>query len=267
MFSVIIPAYNCRNTIVDTLNSIKSQTALELIKEIIIINDGSTDDTEKIVKKYMQDNKQLNIRLISQKNHGVSHARNCGITQSSQDWIALLDADDTWKPKKIEIQYKALLNNPFIYFLGTNRNNENIKIGKLIDDDLKIRKINVKQLLFKTWPSVPTVIFKKDFFSELGGFNCDMKHGEDVDLWLRVARNKQLYYLEGCLTETGFGKRSFGESGLSSNLDAMHFGVISIINKAFLNRDINIIWKYTFISYEYVKFIRRKLITLWRKKC
>lgn len=265
MISVIIPAYNSSNTIEKTLDSVRKQTFINFIKEVIVVNDGSTDNTLKILNNYSKKYSDFPLIIINQSNSGVSVARNNGIKTSKQKWIALLDSDDFWLPNKLEKQMAVIKKNNDIQFLGTNRNNENVHIGRLVNKNMSLRLLNIKNLLFKSWPSVPTVIMKKDFLEEIGLFKEGINHGEDADLWLRVAEHNQLYYIEDCLVETGYGKKSFGEYGLSANLKSMHKGVLRLICQAYKNNDINSLEKNFFILFEDIKYIRRIFLTHWRK--
>lgn len=94
MISVVIPLYNKAHTIVNTLNTVINQTYKDF--EVIIVNDGSTDNGVEIIKQYFTDTR---IRIINQKNAGVSAARNKGVDESNGDWIAFLDGDDEWHPE------------------------------------------------------------------------------------------------------------------------------------------------------------------------
>ena len=109
MFSVVIPAYNCEKTIECVIESVLSQTAFDLIDEVVIINDGSTDGTENIIKNLIE-NKKLGdlIHYVYQENHGVSYTRNKGIELAKAEWIALLDSDDIWLSNKIERQAEVI---------------------------------------------------------------------------------------------------------------------------------------------------------------
>lgn len=93
MISVIIPLYNKAHTIVNTLNTVLNQTYHDF--EVVIVNDGSTDNGVEVIKQNFND---LRIRIINQKNAGVSAARNRGIQESRGKWISFLDADDEWMP-------------------------------------------------------------------------------------------------------------------------------------------------------------------------
>lgn len=98
MITVVIPLYNKAHTIKDTLNTVLNQTYSEY--EIIIVNDGSTDNGVQIIKDNFNDKR---IRIINQKNFGVSVARNRGIKEAKYNYIALLDADDNWHPDYLSI--------------------------------------------------------------------------------------------------------------------------------------------------------------------
>lgn len=102
MVTVIIPAYNAANTILQTLNSVYQQSYQDL--EVIVVNDGSTDGTQLILEQFKQE-----IKIISTLNKGVSHARSLGLSEAKGDYIQYLDADDLLMPGKIEVQLKALL--------------------------------------------------------------------------------------------------------------------------------------------------------------
>ncbi|RZK49211.1 MAG: glycosyltransferase family 2 protein [Pedobacter sp.] len=109
MISVIIPAYNAAKTITQTIDSVLNQTYKDL--EILIINDGSTDNTLQVLSKIEADinaEKKTKITIITTQNKGVSHARNLGFNHSKGKYIQYLDADDLLIPEKLYIQYQAL---------------------------------------------------------------------------------------------------------------------------------------------------------------
>ena len=114
--SVIIPMYNSEATIEKVLDSVKNQTAIDQILEIIIINDGSTDASLEIVEKYIENNRLLPIIVINQKIQEVSVARNNGMKRAAGEFIALIDSDDIWRQDKIEQQLKVFAKYPDIYF-------------------------------------------------------------------------------------------------------------------------------------------------------
>lgn len=115
MISVIVPAYNASPYIQETLDSILNQTFQEF--EIIVVDDGSTDDTVEIVNRYAS--KDSRIRLVQQKNEGSSKARNTGIALAKYDWIAPVDSDDVLLPQRFEKQLAAAKKYPQVIGWGT----------------------------------------------------------------------------------------------------------------------------------------------------
>lgn len=105
--SVIIPAYNASRTIIRTLDSLKSQTKIDLIKEILIVDDGLTNETVALIDDYKNENPNIPIIVLSKTNGGVSTARNAGIKPASGSWIGLCDSDDEWLPKNRSCSMKS----------------------------------------------------------------------------------------------------------------------------------------------------------------
>lgn len=261
--STVVPLYNAKDTIKSTIESVLNQTYTGPI-EIIVVNDGSTDGCEKVVEELIATNKtNRTIRLINKENGGVSSARNRGIKEASGEWIALLDSDDIWLPEKIEKQIKAIKANPVIKFIGTNRNNESYPFLKKNKKDLY--KLSAKEMLVKWWPSTPTVMFKKDIFTQTGGYDEKLKGAEDGDFWLRCTTQCDIYVLNDFLVNTGHGKRSYGESGLSSNMPKMYQGEILALKGAKQRKQINKIEYYLFYLWLTLKYYKRILIVKVKK--
>ncbi len=251
--------YNSENTIIATLNSVVNQTYQAEI-EVLIINDGSIDNSAMIVKKYIEDNRSDNIsfRLINKNNGGVSSARNVGIKESKGKWIALLDSDDVWLPEKLEKQMQVLKENEHIKILGTNRNDEVYPwFGK---SKLKIYNLTAKETLLKWWPSTPTVIFKKEIIEKTGVYNESLRGLEDGEFWLRILKTYKIYVLNEYLVLTGHGKRSFGDIGLSADLGVMHSGEKAILAIVYKNKQINYLEYLFFQVYLSLKYFRRLLV-------
>lgn len=122
MISVIIPLYNKAHTIVNTLNTVLNQTYHDF--EVVIVNDGSTDNGVEVIKQNFNDSR---IRIINQKNAGVSAARNRGIQESRGKWISFLDADDEWMPNYLETVYQIIDNCDDDVMIITGRFQQNFK--------------------------------------------------------------------------------------------------------------------------------------------
>lgn len=264
--SVVIPMFNSENTIYDTLLSVKNQTALSNVIEVIVVNDGSTDNSMKILEKFRTENDSFPIKVVTKKNGGVSSSRNLGIESSYGDWIALLDSDDLWVPKKLEMQIKTIKENPEIDFLGGNLYENDLRIlGKKVD---KLYKAKIRDLCLKMFPQTSTVIFKRKIFDEIGGYDESQKYAEDGNYYMKICSNYNYYHLNEQMVHFGGGKPEFGFSGLSANLKAMHKGNIKNI-KELMKKSIITKEFYVFLRGFYLlKYFRRLLITKknkWRK--
>lgn len=189
-FSVIIPLYNKSGYIRKTINSVLSQTYKNF--EIIIVNDGSTDDSLKIVKEYENDK----IKIYSKLNSGVSDTRNYGVNKANYDYIAFLDADDVFLPNHLGNLYNLIKQYPNndLYCTAYDIVCRNGKTNSISckNDENSINFILEDYCLssFEMRYSVITsssVCIKKSLFIKSNGFNIDTKYGEDLDLWLRLS--------------------------------------------------------------------------------
>lgn len=260
--SVVIPMYNSEKTIIRTLDSIKNQTAFEQILEVILINDGSTDNSLNLVKKYIEDNKNVPIVIIEKTNGGVSSARNVGMKVAKGEWIALLDSDDEWLPKKIEIQMETIQKHPEIDFLGGNIDDRGLKIlWKKING---LYKANVKDVCLKTFPQTSVAIFKRNIFEEIGGYDEKQRYAEDGNYFIKICAHYNYYHLPIQMVCYGNGKPGFGYSGLSANLKSMYDGNIKNI-KELKNENMITNSFYIFLhAFYWIKYVRRILIAKLR---
>lgn len=258
--SVIIPAYNAERTIKRALESIKNQTALSKILEVIIINDGSTDKTKDIITTYQMENPEMNICVINQENGGVSKARNAGLKVARGKYIALLDSDDEWLPNKLKRQYEIMKQKPEIDFLGAAIDEKPLKIlFKKID---KLYKANLKDICIKCFPQTSTVIFKKAVLDLVGYYDENQNYAEDGNFYQRVCLACNYYYLPEKLVDYDNGKQGFGQSGLSENLKEMYIG--NVKNLLDLKDNISFLFYISMRFFYYIKYIRRILITKLR---
>ena len=236
--TVIIPMFNSENTIKTCIDSVLHQT-YKGKAEVIVVNDGSKDNSKAIVEEIIKNNNSdIEIQLINKENGGVSSARNKGLALAKGQYIALIDSDDRWLENKLEVQMNILKSSTDIDFIGCARNNEVLKIfGKKVET---LHKATAKELLVKMYPQTSTAVFKRKLFEQFGGYNEDMTHAEDGNLWIRYCANANFYYMPDSLVITGNGKPHFGHSGLSANLEAMERGVVFSLNEAWKNQYINV---------------------------
>lgn len=255
--SVVIPAYNAESTIADVVEAILSQTKIEYLKEIIVVDDGSTDSTAEIIK-HLALQSIVPIKLIRKKNGGVSSARNTGMKCATGEWIALNDSDDIWKPNKLELQMRTLYNNPQIQFLGGAWNSKGVSVfGKKIK---VLSAMTIKKMCVVSYPQPSTVIFKRKIFETLGGFDETQKHAEDGNFFLKICSQYNCFYMPEQLVVYGYGKEGFGCSGLSANLKAMYQGNLKNMKEMYLGGYISLPFYIIILFYQYLKYIRRCLI-------
>ncbi len=178
--SVIMPVYNGAMTIVESLDSVFAQTSQP--DEIIVVDDGSTDNTMDLVAGY--GNK---ITVIKQKNKGHASARNLGIEQASGEFIAFLDADDIWASDKLEAQLHETDYADVIYtgvrnFGDCDRvSTQTFKNGKCVKGD------HLCALLLDNFITHSSVMVRRDSVLAVGGYDTSFRTAPDWDLWLRMA--------------------------------------------------------------------------------
>lgn len=179
--SVIIPVYNRSILIGRAVNSVLAQDFKDY--EIIVVDDGSTDDTPKILSTYKD-----KIKIITQKNRGVSAARNKGVSISSGQYIAFLDSDDMWLPEKLSTQVNYFKSNLKTLICQT----EEIWIRNGIRVNPKKKHKKQSGMIFIPSLSLclvspSAVMLKKEFFDKFEGFDESLPACEDYDLWLRIS--------------------------------------------------------------------------------
>lgn len=188
--SVIMSVYNAEKYLEESIESILNQTYKNF--EFIIINDGSTDSSLKIIQEYMKmDNR---IKLISRENKGLVYSLNQGIKLAKGKYIARMDADDVALEDRLEKQRVFLEKNnnidivaSSINVFGDVDNETKIEIEKIFDS--KINEDNMeKMFLDRCIIPHPTIMVKKEIFNVLNGYNESFKTAEDYDLWLRAIK-------------------------------------------------------------------------------
>ncbi len=181
MVSVIIPTYNRESWIKDAVESVFSQSYLNY--ELIVIDDGSYDDTSKIIRSF-----GTKIRYFFQSNSGSSVARNKGLELSHGEWITFLDSDDLWKTEKLKKQMKILQKEPQFKICYTDevwiRNEKFVNPGK---KHLKFSGWIYPQCLPLCIISPSSVVIHRSVLQEIGSFDPSLPVAEDYDLWLRIS--------------------------------------------------------------------------------
>jgi glycosyltransferase involved in cell wall biosynthesis len=191
--SVIIPVFNGERFIGEAIQSVLEQTLQDL--EIIVVDDGSTDDTGKAVRQF-----SAPISYYRQENQGAGVARNLGVSLARAEWVAFVDADDLWYPKKLAMQMEHVKRCPEADLFYTDMDavdeNGNIIAQGLLKKELERRekrgRANLISLAFgnRPFPRPSTVLLRKEVFLKAGGFNPIFRKSnhEDFDLFARMAQ-------------------------------------------------------------------------------
>ena len=188
--SIIMPTYNSHQWISFSIQSVLEQYYEQW--ELLIVDDGSTDNTKNIVKDFLNDKR---IKYYYQENYGPATARNFGILKASGMYLAFLDSDDIWKPNKLELQINHLKQNPDCCLIHTNYSTfeSNTKNSKPFRQTPWFSNWdeNERLLMFDTIGTL-TVLTETQLIKNLGGFNNDLHGTEDWDLWIRVSKEGKI---------------------------------------------------------------------------
>ena len=191
--SVIVPAYNVSKYIPEALASLEKQTFSDF--EVLVVDDGSTDDTVAVVQKFCQRDNRFS--LLQKPNGGLSSARNYGIRHAKGEYIALLDGDDIYHRDKIATHVARLYDKPDVGVVYS--------ASRTIRDDGKPTFISLSgkpvhsnpllALLCKNFVGHGSnAVFRRCLIDEVGGFDENLRSWEDVDLWLRIAATQKWHF-------------------------------------------------------------------------
>jgi glycosyltransferase involved in cell wall biosynthesis len=189
--SVVIPAYDAERTLAAALVSALGQVPAPA--EVIVVDDGSRDATGSIASSFPA------VRLVRQDNQGPSAARNVGIREASQPWVAFLDADDTWLPGKLARQIAAMRRHPAaVLIAGDWVRTEPGATGTPVPSRAADgeQALSYRDLLLLNRFQTSTVLVRGDVLARSGGFDPALDGAEDWDLWLRCAKLGPVVKLE-----------------------------------------------------------------------
>lgn len=199
--SVVVPAHDAASTIGRALRSALGQTRPP--DEVVVVDDGSTDGTAAAVAELGD-----LVRLVRQAQSGPSAARNAGVAASSGEWLAFLDADDTWHPRKLELQ---LLHASGSAMVATDWVRDPTWTD--VPDRVPTTRISTHDILLMNRFQTSTVLLRRDAFDSVGGFDPSLDGVEDWDMWLRCSRHGAVVKLDWPLVQytdvsSGYSKAS-----------------------------------------------------------
>lgn len=254
--SVVIPCYNCGDTISTCVKSVMHQSYPVL--EIILINDGSTDTTSQklteIQEKYKEN--KVTLRVFEQENQGPSVARNKGIAQASGDWVAFLDSDDYWFNDTIELLVKWTQVYAEAALVSGGKG-----LRKYTTSEEKIKVIRFRSLCFKNYFLTSSTMVKAHIAKNYQ-FNIRQKHSEDYRFFLDIlSDNNYGIRIDRSLSCSVFNKRDYGESGLSQNIWKMEKGELSNFKHLYNCGKLSYMEYVGIALFSILKYLRRWIIT------
>ena len=225
LVSVIIPNYNYAHYLSQAVESVLAQTYANL--EIMVVDDGSTDDSEAILRDYGN-----RLRWIKMQNQGVAAARNLGASRTTGELIAFLDADDFWLPEKLERQVERFLNDPELGLVhcGVEEIDKEGKHLRFRDDGLE--GWVARDMLFFNRGVIlgggSGVIVPRDEFSAIAGFDTSLSTSADWDFFYRLAVRRRVGFVS-----TPLLKYRVHSSNMHRNVRAMEHDMLIAYEKAF----------------------------------
>lgn len=195
-FSVIIPLYNKAPYVRKALETVCAQTYREY--EIIVINDGSTDNSAIIAEEYLYGVEGISYKILSQPNAGVSAARNNGVAQAGGEYIAFLDADDWWEPTFLEKMLQLIEDYPEAGLYASNYIYYKPGKTRVAVNNIETGYFNYPKSYYEG-DAMPvtsiSVVIPRKVLDETGGFRAHLWMAEDFDLWIRIVLKYKVVFL------------------------------------------------------------------------
>jgi glycosyltransferase involved in cell wall biosynthesis len=235
LVSVVIPTYNCARYLGEAIESVLAQTHRPL--EIVIVDDGSTDGTDRLVAAYGD-----RLRYIRQANAGASAARNRGIREAGGGWIAFLDADDTWMDRKLERQLALAAAHPEAGLVFTDAcwfDEHGVRVPSWTARRPRFREGQAlppggwyvgqpyEALLLQNFVTTSSALVRREALEGAGGFDPTFHISHDHDLWLRLVAGGPVGYVHEVLVRY----QVRGESLVHSDFARMYLEEIRVVEE------------------------------------
>lgn len=229
---VLIPVRNGARYVEACLDSVRSQTLQP--RRVVIVDDGSTDATPELLRQYAE--RWPALRVVRSEPMGVSHARNLGLAACEAPFVAFLDSDDVWTPEKLERQMALLASRPSVgwvhcsYFV-IDQGGEIIPNATVFPPT---KRGDIFVDLLDHYPlsgSASAVVARRDLVAAAGGFDEALFHGEDWDLWLRLARLAHVDFVPEALVGIRVHEASSQRRESPGRLAAFFFQRLHVANK------------------------------------
>jgi glycosyltransferase involved in cell wall biosynthesis len=255
--TVIIPTFNQAGTLSRAVNSVAVQTRRP--REVIVVDDASTDDTPAVMAELARQHPPGWIKCVTLKNNsGPATARNSGWDAATTPLVAFLDADDTWHPRKLELQGQWMEAHPEIAFCGHRLQGDHGSTWTKGPTEREAHVVSVRRLLFSNpFVTTSTVMLRRDLRRR---FQPGKRHCEDYLLWLELTFSGHPGAMLP-LTLARAHKPLYGASGLSGDLRAMHRGEQDNYGRLYVDGRINRAWWALASAWSLLRHVRRLALT------
>jgi glycosyltransferase involved in cell wall biosynthesis len=264
LISVILPIYNSGKTALAAINSVYSQTDIYKY-EIIVVDDCSSDDSVAFLKSQVKGNSNFTIKyILHDVNKGSGAARNTGIKEATGKYFAMLDSDDIWLDGKIASQIDFLESHPDYVMIGCLTNMPGSFIPPFASKKEQLIDIKVWHQCFKCFLQPSTVVIRTEHFKRSVVWP-DMRYGDEGDAFIRLAFLYKICLQNKVLVNYANGKRGFGYTGVSKRLIEMQEAEVQNLRMAYRNKYISLFIFLVAISFSYIKYFKRIIITKVRQ--
>ena len=253
--TAIIPTFRSEKVVIRAIDSVLNQSSP--VDEIIVVDDASDDQTVKVVRDFATNHPQIRL-IVNNQNVGPGQSRNVAWNLATSEYLAFLDADDTWHPKKIELQREWFRANPSEVICGTQHCI--INQTETHSDGEKISRFTIKDLLRRNRFTTPSVMLRRNIPLR---FDPKLRLSEDYLLWMEIASefghvnriNQPLTILH---------KPIFGAAGLSSKIFPMYVGELKTLSVLKQKSRINRLTYLRSVSWSTLKLVRRLPASVFR---
>ena len=254
--TAIIPAFRSEKVVIRAIESVLSQSSP--VDEIIVVDDASDDHTAQVVRDFAINQPQIRL-IVNNQNLGPGQSRNIAWSLATSEYLAFLDADDTWHPKKIELQREWFSANPSEVICGTQHCIVNA--NEMQSSGEQTSQFTIKDLLRRNRFTTPSVMLRREISLR---FDPKLQLSEDYLLWMEIASefdhvnriNQPLTILH---------KPEFGAYGLSSKIRAMYFGEMKALTILNQKGHVGLIVLIRSYIWSTLKLARRLPLALFRK--
>lgn len=250
--SVVIPCFRCTATIGRAVRSVVKQS--QSPAEVFLVDDASGDDTLAVLQDIACSYPSWVQVIALADNQGPSSARNAGWDAATQPFVAFLDADDSWHPDKLKIQFRVMRDDPSIDLSGHQCVElSNAGEAPTVSETVVIRKVSAVELMFGNKFSTPTIMLKRQLPFR---FEVKKRYAEDVHLWRQIALGHgTVVRIESPLAY--MHKAPYGASGLSADMWAMEKGQLSSLHSLYTTNHIGWVLFALSSMYSMAKYVRR----------